>query len=227
METPSVVEEEVKLGDVKIVSDDVEVKEVEKPSVLSRLVPPHTLKSRQVTEADIERVVEESKILYEICLTDEGMGIYRGAYAMHHSQIDDKDPLDFFVTHEKKIVINPKALNHSNYFTNSKEGCVTFAGRERVIVPRWHKLEVEYVTLMSDPDNEGKFKFSSPVEEFVTSLQSFIFQHEMGHGNAEYIFPLSEPVVSMETLDPKFKGIGRNETCPCGSGKKFKKCHLQ
>ncbi len=26
-------------------------------------------------------------------------------------------------------------------------------------------------------------------------------------------------------LDPKFQGIGRNDHCPCGSGKKFKKCH--
>ena len=26
-------------------------------------------------------------------------------------------------------------------------------------------------------------------------------------------------------LGPEFKNIGRNDTCPCGSGKKFKKCH--
>jgi hypothetical protein len=25
----------------------------------------------------------------------------------------------------------------------------------------------------------------------------------------------------------KFEGVGRNDTCPCGSGKKFKKCHGQ
>lgn len=27
------------------------------------------------------------------------------------------------------------------------------------------------------------------------------------------------------TGDPKFQGVGRNDPCPCGSGKKFKKCH--
>ncbi len=26
-------------------------------------------------------------------------------------------------------------------------------------------------------------------------------------------------------LGPEFKDVGRNDTCPCGSGKKFKKCH--
>ena len=26
-------------------------------------------------------------------------------------------------------------------------------------------------------------------------------------------------------LCERFKGVGRNDPCPCGSGKKFKKCH--
>lgn len=38
---------------------------------------------------------------------------------------------------------------------------------------------------------------------------------EMGKG---------ESSVRLET-DPKFKDVGRNDPCPCGSGKKFKKCH--
>jgi preprotein translocase subunit SecA len=25
--------------------------------------------------------------------------------------------------------------------------------------------------------------------------------------------------------DPSFKNVGRNDPCPCGSGKKFKNCH--
>lgn len=30
---------------------------------------------------------------------------------------------------------------------------------------------------------------------------------------------------SKVTQDPKYKDVGRNDSCPCGSGKKFKKCH--
>jgi uncharacterized protein YecA (UPF0149 family) len=26
-------------------------------------------------------------------------------------------------------------------------------------------------------------------------------------------------------VDPRYKTVGRNEPCPCGSGKKFKHCH--
>jgi uncharacterized protein YecA (UPF0149 family) len=40
-----------------------------------------------------------------------------------------------------------------------------------------------------------------------------------GHGRLAYA-DLPQPVV-----DP-FKGVGRNDPCPCGSGKKFKKCCL-
>ena len=34
---------------------------------------------------------------------------------------------------------------------------------------------------------------------------------------------------SIETVKvkkPEYKGIGRNDPCPCGSGKKYKRCHL-
>jgi preprotein translocase subunit SecA len=39
----------------------------------------------------------------------------------------------------------------------------------------------------------------------------------------------AEGTVSSDSapVDPKFEGVGRNDTCPCGSGKKFKKCHGQ
>jgi preprotein translocase subunit SecA len=30
---------------------------------------------------------------------------------------------------------------------------------------------------------------------------------------------------SQPSLDPKFQNVGRNDPCPCGSGKKYKKCH--
>lgn len=30
---------------------------------------------------------------------------------------------------------------------------------------------------------------------------------------------------SKSSDDPRFEGVGRNDLCPCGSGKKFKKCH--
>jgi preprotein translocase subunit SecA len=31
---------------------------------------------------------------------------------------------------------------------------------------------------------------------------------------------------SKATRDPRVENVGRNDACPCGSGKKFKKCYL-
>ena len=56
---------------------------------------------------------------------------------------------------------------------------------------------------------------------------SGIAQHQsaglpQGEGNT----PASgDNTETAETLKNPYKGVGRNDTCPCGSGKKFKKCH--
>ena len=73
---------------------------------------------------------------------------------MHHSQIDDQDPMQLFVTADRKIVINPVVLKHSNYTTDSWEACMSFPGRPTVRVPRWQKMEVEYQTVMLDPNDK-------------------------------------------------------------------------
>ena len=54
-------------------------------------------------------------------------------------------------------------------------------------------------------------------------------------GPCKQISPILEEIASEENNDTKkensggnnkeFKKVGRNEKCPCGSGKKFKLCH--
>lgn len=180
--------EENLLKKLKIETEDIPVKvEFPENSVLKRLVPPHKKKSRFVTaEDDINKIIEEVKILHAICF--ESTGLYHGAYAMHHSQIDDKDPLNMFVTAEKKIVINPVIIQHSNYTVPSKEGCITFPGKLLTMVDRWHKMEVEYVTIMVDPKDKDKFKLSSKIKESLSGKEAIIFQHEFDHGEAKYIY---------------------------------------
>lgn len=159
-------------------------------SPLERMVPPHTKVSRTVISSDVERVVEESKILHAICFEPSGM--YGGALAMHHSQIDDKDPLNFFVTFDRKIVINPIVTRHSNYMVDSKEGCRSFPDKPEINVDRWRILEVDYLTIMVDPDNEKKFKLSSIQHEELRGREAFIYQHEIQHSKGEFIYPLTE-----------------------------------
>lgn len=156
-------------------------------SPLRRLVMPHRKVSRQVTEEDVERVIEEAKILHAICF--ERFGLYHGAYAMHHSQIENEDPLDFFVTQKHKIIINPVIKEHSNYTVDHTEGCVTYPGEAQAVVQRWQKIEVEYVTIMTDPD-KNKFVLSSVIQDSLSGMEAKVFQHESDHGKAKYVHDL-------------------------------------
>ena len=76
-----------------------------------------------------------------------------------------------------------------------------------------------------DPLVEYKVNAHQLFKDFFKRFESAIF---------EVIFQLKKPqmVVSdnkppmPSNIDPnKFKNVGRNDPCPCGSGKKFKKCH--
>lgn len=164
---------------VSSVSDD------NKP-VTNRIVPPHNKKSRLVKKSDVNRVVEEAKVLHELCLTPHGL--YQGAFAVHHSQIDATDPMNFFVTAEKRIIINPLITRHSNYTKDSNEACITFEMESLKTVQRWQKIEVEYLTIMLDPEDKEKFKLSSLIQESLSGFDSFVFQHEVDHGQAKYLY---------------------------------------
>jgi peptide deformylase len=162
--------------------------EIEAQKYLKRLVAPHTKVSKEVTNKDLDKVVEEVKILYNLCYVQNGL--YLGAYAMHHSQIEDKDPMSFFVIADKRIIINPKIVKHSNYTKDSKEQCMSFAKEGPVIVQRWQKIELEYQTIMTDPEHDGKFKLSDIIKESLSGFEAFIMQHEIDHGNAKFIYQL-------------------------------------
>ena len=66
----------------------------------------------------------------------------------------------------------------------------------------------------------------APFEDTITELGSWyaFAPEDPGRDAAEDIwepdFGVSEPAIN------PFKGVGRNDPCPCGSGKKFKRCCL-
>ena len=160
--------------------------EDEKKDFIERLVKPHKKVSREVTEKDMERVMEEAHVLYNICYSQ--VGRYPGAHAMAHPQIDDKDPLRFYVTVDKEIIINPVIVNHTKVPVDHLEGCISYPDMPQVLVKRWHKCEVEYQTL--GPDG----KFSDKVKRKLSGMDAFVCQHECQHLDAIYIFD-DEPKV--------------------------------
>lgn len=58
-------------------------------------------------------------------------------------------------------------------------------------------------------------------------IYAFISEEEMKAMNKfqrECLIPMEVPP-TMKQMSRKPPKVGRNDPCPCGSGKKFKKCH--
>ena len=145
------------------------------------LVKPHRKKSREVQESDVERILTDAKIMLRICRLP--VGVKEGGLALAHAQIDDKDPLRFFILREGAIVINPVLMRHTSYPVPKPEGCLSYPWeRKDALVGRFHKITIEYQTLTKDK------KLSEKMTMNLKGLAAEIAQHEIDHMNAIYIY---------------------------------------
>jgi peptide deformylase len=149
-----------------------------------KIIEPHNKKSRDVKEADLERVLKDAQEMVDICFT--GAGKYPSAYAVAHPQVNADDPLRFFVLASGVMVINPVMLRHTNSSVDSQEGCLSYGEEAQIIVKRYHKSEFEFLTIVKDEND--KPLFSEPQLVKLSGHESFIFQHELDHLNAKYIY---------------------------------------
>jgi len=162
---------------------DEAAKEKEEPvDFASLLVPPHTKKSRKVTEEDIPRVMKDAHIMYNLCHTQ--VGYIPGCFAVHHSQIDDKDPLNFFVTMDKEVVLNPEIVRHTKFPVVKTEGCLSFSMNPPKKVERFHKIEAECNYLTRDG------KISELITLSLSGKNAEVWQHETDHGNGILIYSI-------------------------------------
>ena len=112
-------------------------------------------------------------------------------------------------TGKSQVAIYPWISDTHGMLREKKEGCLTWKGKT-VVAQRYYFIEVSYYT----PDGELKV-------EALKGLQAQVWQHEINHING------IEEDVREGWVEPVKYDIGRNETCPCGSGKKYKKCCIE
>jgi len=149
-----------------------------KENLTDKYVKPHKKFSRSVMEGDMDRVFKDSVTLYKLCYAKTGP--YASAFAVAHPQIDDKDPLRFFVTKDREIIINPVIQRHTNALILEKEGCMTYPAAAMTPVGRYYKCEVLYKTM------DGKKLIEK--HEKMKGTRARIFQHEINHLDAIYIY---------------------------------------
>ena len=85
-------------------------------------------------------------------------------------------------------------------------------------VPAVLRALVEFVARSS---GEKLTRLRGEIEESLHDL-GHALEHGHSHGHHHHHDEDDEPQEPFVRAEPK---VGRNDPCPCGSGKKFKKCH--
>lgn len=151
-----------------------------------RYCAPHSKKSRWVEEADLPRVIADGKDLVAMCHIPRGN--YSGISALAHSQIEDKDPLRFFVLPNGMVVINPVITSHTKVPIFKEEGCMSYPDREmKTMISRFNKVSVMYQTLARKDENSDPI-LSQVISEDLGGGPSHVFQHECHHLNGVNIY---------------------------------------
>ena len=127
------------------------------------------------------------------------------------------------------VLINPKIISKENPI-DFYEGCLSYPG-QGVSTQRYRDVIVQtaqeecgwyFSGAESLQDVRGQWEEQHKKDEQEKRiLESICVQHEIDHLNGVTIFnrQVDNQPVQRETIK-----VGRNEKCPCGSGKKFKKC---
>ena len=112
---------------------------------------------------------------------------------------------------EPIVLINPKIVSKEEEI-RYYEGCLSFP-KKGCHTKRYKTIEVKVDNM------ESNMAFGAGDTE-VDLLESVCVQHEIDHLNGMRILDRAQEL-TIKRDKPK---IGRNEPCPCGSGKKYKKC---
>ena len=130
---------------------------------------------------------------------------------------------------EPIVLINPKIISKENEI-DFYEGCLSYPNkgvhtkRYRDVIISTEQSESDwYFSGASQPtDGKGSWEESKKEDQELRTLEAVCVQHEIDHLNG--IVCMDRKVNTTIVRDKK---IGRNEPCPCESGKKYKKCCLR
>lgn len=109
-----------------------------------------------------------------------------------------------------RIVIDPKITEYIGIKEIKCEGCLTWKGRV-VVAERSRAVRVDYYNEIGE----------HITGEIYKGFDAQVWQHEVNHLNG-----IEEQIVDLNFVASKEINVGRNDLCPCGSGKKYKHCCL-
>jgi len=110
--------------------------------------------------------------------------------------------------------VNPQIEQYEDEKIEVVEGCLSFP-LQHVLTKRHKQILVSAQSLENWPERE---RFA------LNGMDSVIFQHELDHLNGKLMFDRGTRYFGKTAPFKSENKIGRNDLCPCGSGKKYKKC---
>ena len=111
---------------------------------------------------------------------------------------------------EPLVLINPKIISKENPI-DYYEGCLSSPGKG-ISTQRYRDI------VITTEQEKDELVFGGSDEE-LSVLESVCVQHEIDHLMGKTIHDRRKDITYVADVK-----IGRNEKCPCGSGKKYKKC---
>lgn len=119
-------------------------------------------------------------------------------------------------------LINPKIVEGIEEFIFPQEGCLSIPGLFKD-TKRYRQVVMKNQRIENDKFFEEDL-FSDYYEDANKNLFVIALQHEMDHFDGKLIIDYD---IKGQTIINDMPKVGRNEPCPCGSGKKYKKCCLK
>ena len=177
---------------------------------------------KKLREVSVEEGMAIATELFQI-LNKRGDGIGLAA-----NQVGIDAQVAVVNVREPLVLINPKILSKEVEIP-FYEGCLSYPDkgvntkryRDVIISTEQSESDWYFSGAQAPKDSKGSWEKeqSNNEDAQLRVLESVCIQHEIDHLNG---------VVCMDrkvnTTIVKDKKIGRNEPCPCGSGKKYKKC---
>ena len=192
--------------------------------VINCLKDSNPLIKKKLREVSVEEGLSIATKLFQI-LNKRGDGIGLAA-----NQVGIDAQVAVVNVREPLVLINPKYIKKENEIIYG-EGCLSFPNRAmrtkryRDIIISTEQSEANWYFSGVEENSDGKSgwdKGDMKQDQELRLLEAVCVQHEIDHLNGITIY---DREIKLEPTKVK-KKVGRNDTCPCGSGKKHKKCCL-
>ena len=193
-------------------------------NVINCLVNHNEYINSKLREVSVEEGLAIAEELFQI-LDKRGDGIGLAA-----NQVGIDAQMAVVNVREPLVLINPKYVKKENEIIYG-EGCLSFPNyairtkRYRDIIISTEQEESNWYFSGVEENSDGKSgwdKGNMKQDQELRLLEAVCVQHEIDHLMGKTIHNRE---VKLEPTKVE-KKVGRNDPCPCGSGKKHKKCCL-